>query len=312
MKYYLAPLEGVTGFRFRNTIHECFDGVDKYYTPFFKAHTKRNMNSKEMNDILPDNNKGIYLVPQILTNNADDFLNFEQDMHDHGYREVNINLGCPSGTVFNKGRGSGMLRDTDKLDELLYYIFTRKTGPVSVKTRLGVSDPEEFYKILEIYNRYEMEELIVHVRVRQEFYKGLPHQDMFVYAMKNSKNPLVYNGDIWCLEDQEELLGLVKKETGKEPAAIMVGRGAVSNPAIFRELRGGALLTDKELADYLLKLQMTYKEAYGSDVNVLYKMKEIWFYLMRRYPEEAKNYKKILKAKTLEEYRIYERAILGV
>lgn len=312
MKYYLAPLEGITGYLFRNTIEECFPGtVDKYFTPFFTPHTKRTMNTKEMNDILSEHNKGICLIPQILTNSSEDFLLFEKDMHDFGYPEVNINLGCPSNTVFNKGRGSGALRDPYKLDEFLYGVYEKKTGPVSVKTRLGVMEPEEFYELLEVYNKYPMEELIIHVRVRQEFYKGLPHQDMFVYAMKNSKNPLCYNGDLWGRAELDALTALTEKETGSVPVSVMAGRPAVANPAVFRELAGGPELTRKELKHYLEVLRDTYREIYVTDSNVLYKMKEIWTFMIRRFPGEEKNYKKILKAKKLEEYKALERAILG-
>jgi len=301
MNFYLAPLEGITRYTFRNAIHEFFpEGVYKYYTPFFAPHTKRTMNTKEMTDVLPENNQGIYLVPQILTNGAEDFLRFEQDMKTmFGYEETNINLGCPSGTVVPKGRGAAMLQDAEALDDFLYAIFEKKSGKVSVKTRLGMDDPDEFYEILEVYNKYDMEEVIIHPRVRNEFYKGRPHYEHFKYALQHSRNKLCYSGDINSVSDYEALLEMM--QVGENEYAVMLGRGMVADPSLIRQLSGGAKMTKEELRAYHDRLYSEFKRLFSGQVPVLHKMKEMWLYLIKNY-EDEKLLKKVQKAKTFAEY----------
>ena len=109
MKYYLAPLEGITNFIYRNAYAEVFNDIDKYYAPFVVPNESRSLKTKEFFDILPENNKGINLIPQILTNDAYGFIMTAYKMKKLGYNEINLNLGCPSSTVVSKNRGSGFL-----------------------------------------------------------------------------------------------------------------------------------------------------------------------------------------------------------
>ncbi len=313
MQFYLAPLEGITGYIFRNAVNDQFgEYIDKYFTPFFVPCHKRTASRKEEKEIDPNNNSSLYLVPQVLTDVAEDCLKFESRMHAIGYQEININLGCPSGTVSSKGRGAGFLRDPDRLDAFLREVFENKTGKISVKTRLGIEDPEEFKEILSIYNQYPMEELIIHPRVLKEAYKGIPHRDAFLYTLEHSSNPVVYNGDIWTLEDYHGLLKDVADShlEWKKPA-VMLGRGMVGNPALIRELAGGEHVTNKELKDFLRRVTDDYTEAFSGDVSVLHKTKEIWNYMIRNFPGSEKQLKAIKKSKHLPEYEDAVRAILG-
>lgn len=317
MKFYLAPLEGITRFTYRNAIHRHFGkGVDKYFTPFFAPHTKRTMNNKEMTDVLVQNNEGIYLVPQILTNSAEDFLNFETDMRNmFGYEEVNINLGCPSGTVFCKKRGAGFLSDTEALDDFLYEIYSQKKGKVSVKTRLGVSSVEEFEEILEIYNKYPMEELIIHPRVREEFYKGTPHWDIFARALDKSKNDLSYSGDIYSVEDYERLLKYMQRESSSSHKlkSVMLGRGMVADPSLIRQLTGGIKMTMEELKNFHDDFLQELIPIMPGPVPVMYKMKELWIYMINNFQteENKKLLKKIQKTKSIAEYTAVVNSIFS-
>ena len=167
MKIYLAPLEGITGWIFRSAVHECFGGFDKYFVPFIKPNQMGHFSAREKKDILPDHNRGMYTVPQILTNRAEDFLRTAKKLEEYGYSEVNLNLGCPSKTVVTKGRGSGFLAYPEQLERFLDEIFDKCGIRISVKTRLGMDDPREFERLLTIYIRYPMEELIIHPRVQR-------------------------------------------------------------------------------------------------------------------------------------------------
>ena len=325
LSFYMAPLEGITGYSYRNMIHKYFgQGIDKYFTPFFAPHTKRSMNTKEMRDVLPENNRGLYLVPQILTNSSRDFLRFEGDMRDRfGYVETNINLGCPSGTVYSKGRGAGMLRDVEALGAFLEEVFEKKRGEVSLKVRLGCEEPEEFYGLLDVFNRYELKELIIHSRVREEFYKGECHGEIFGYALEHSRNPLCWSGDIVSEESlQKRLVSLKIKgyECSREEGfisieegplkAIMIGRGMVADPSLIRHITGnGPKMSRDELKGFMKEFEKELLGLFGNPVPVLHKLKEIWNFCIYALPAEDMSEadreglrKQILKCRRIEEY----------
>ena len=172
MNYYFAPMEGITGAVFRRTHHEFFPGIDKYFMPFITPTTQEKLTPRQKRDVLPEYNEGVPAVPQLLTRAAADFIWAANTLASLGYAEVNLNLGCPSGTVTAKGKGAGFLAHPDELDRFLDAVFSACTVPISIKTRLGVHDPAEFEALLEIYSRYPVAELTIHPRVRQDFYKG--------------------------------------------------------------------------------------------------------------------------------------------
>ena len=189
MEIYLAPLEGITNNIYRESQHTYFGGIDKYFTPFIAPNEQGILNTKVTRDILPENNKGMNLVPQILTNSADGFIVMCKTLEQYGYTEFNLNLGCPSGTVVSKGRGSGFLAYPDELDKFLDEIY-KSDYNISIKTRIGKESPEEFYRLLEIYNQYPLTELIIHPRTRKDMYKNTPNWDMYKYAIENTKHKL--------------------------------------------------------------------------------------------------------------------------
>ncbi len=334
MKFYLAPLEGITGYIYRNALHDYYGmGINKYFMPFLAPHTKRSFNAREKNDLLPDHNAGMYAVPQILTNSAEDFLRIEKDLLAFGYQELNINLGCPSGTVVAKGRGAGFLLEPGKLDQFLEEVFSKTNAKISLKTRIGMDEPEEFYRLLEIYNKYPLEELIIHPRVREELYRGKPHYEIFRYAMEHSKNPLCYNGDIVSTQSYVNLLADWKEESDqdrKKVTSIMLGRGVLKDPALIEKLAvfaaDGACGTEAEETDteetdgktdrkkllaFHDRLLSDYEAELSGDKNVLFKMKELWAYLIFQFPGKEKEAKAIRKAQRLSEYRAAVRSVFA-
>ena len=152
MRYYFAPMEGLTDSIYRRLHHKYFPGVDRYYMPFLSPTIHRTLTHREDRELPMADSVAFTAVPQVLTKVAEDFLWAAQVCRDRGYEEVNLNVGCPSGTVVSKGKGSGMLRDPDHLDRFLDEIFQASVLPISVKTRLGIENPDEFPAILEIYN----------------------------------------------------------------------------------------------------------------------------------------------------------------
>lgn len=228
MNFYFAPMEGLTDSIYRRTHHRYFPGVDAYYMPFFSPTIHRSLTSREARELPYGDTEGFTAVPQIMTKNTEDFLWAAQQCLDRGYREVNLNLGCPSGTVFSKGKGSGMLRDPGELERFLDCVYARSPLPISLKTRLGVDDPQEFIRLLDIYNRYPVKLLIVHPRVRKDFYEGPVQMELFQYALNRSRNPLCFNGN---LTTRNQLDAFSKTFPGV--SSVMVGRGLIGNPALL-------------------------------------------------------------------------------
>ena len=245
MKIYLAPLEGITNYVYRKALFTCFDGFDKYFIPFIRAKQNLNLSGREKKDLLPENNKGMYAVPQILTRKAEDFIRTVELLKEYGYREVNLNLGCPSKTVVTKGCGAGFLEDPGELERFLDTVFEKCDMKISVKTRLGMEDASEFSELMKVYNKFPLEELIIHPRVQKDFYKNTPNLSAFAEAFVQSRNPVCYNGDIFCVEDYRRI-----REKFPELGAVMTGRGVLADPALARELRGGEKLTKSEFRKF--------------------------------------------------------------
>ena len=314
MKFYAAPLEGITGYIFRNAHHKFYPGIDKYFTPFLSPKIKRGMNTKEQKDIAPLNNRGIPLVPQILTNQSDGFLQVAQILGELGYREINFNLGCPSGTVVSKGRGSGFLKDHDALrrffDEIMSGLDKKgmQSMKISVKTRLGISDPEEILPLMNIYNDYPFSELIIHARCLKDYYKGPVNREAFRKAAAVSRHPLCYNGDLFTPEDMDEF----RKEF-PQTDMVMMGRGLIADPQLCQLCRsqgGETKMRDYDrLFRFLEEISDRYAEAFSGEKHVLFKLKELWSYMHVLFPDQPKVWKKIKKANSLQEYN---RAIMEI
>ena len=297
MNFYFAPMEGVTGYVYRNAHHAFFPDIDKYFSPFISANQSERFTTRELNDILPENNQGIVLIPQLLTNDAKDFLHTAGKLKILGYNEVNLNLGCPSGTVVSKNRGSGFLLHTDALDAFLDEIFSRAATKISIKTRIGKNDPEEFSELIEIFNKYPIEELIIHPRIQKDFYKNTPNMKVFTEALAASKNPVCYNGDLFTVNDYEVFsTGFPHVDT------VMIGRGLITNPGLLGDITNKTKLNKKILREFHDRIYADYKKVLSGEKSVLYKMKELWIYMILMFADNEKYFKKIKKADGLSDY----------
>ncbi|MBE6996078.1 MAG: tRNA-dihydrouridine synthase family protein [Ruminococcaceae bacterium] len=305
-RYDLAPLDGITKLVFRQVWHRHFGGADRYFIPFFSPTDHHTITPRDFREIDPSANRGLPSVPQIMTCKAPDFLWGAEQLREMGYGEVNLNLGCPSGTVTAKGKGSGFLAKPDELDRFFNEVFSAVTIPVSVKTRLGIADPEEFSRILEIYNRYPIACLTIHARVQKEKYRGAVHLDAFAAALAGSKNPVCYNGDLRTVEE-------VQAFVARFPAvdAVMIGRGAVADPALLRKLRGGQAATRAELQAFTQDLYQSYQAFYGQVGTAAQRMREVWFYLIHLFADAEKLNKKLRRFKNPGEYETIEAQIFA-
>ena len=313
-EFYLAPMEGVTGYTYRNIFDEFYGGVDKYYTPFISSV---GLKGKVLREVSKETNNVKKLIPQILTNNPETFLVIAEKLKGYGYEEVNLNIGCPSRTVTAKGRGGAMLRDTYALSEFLKEITDKCPVSISLKTRMGIESLSEWPQILKVFNEFPIKELIVHSRLLREMYNGNAHMDIFAESFNYTDIPLCYNGDI---RDVHSFNALV--DVCPHVKAVMLGRGIIANPSLAEELKNikkNNNKCDDKSSDIISgerehkgidetfirfhdKLFNTYSELFFGDKQMLFKMKELWTYWNTYLNIDSKLYKKIIKSKTIAEY----------
>ena len=325
MQIYLAPLEGITTYVYRRAYEHHFGGVDRYFTPFI---VNKKMAKKEIQGILPENNPGKELIPQIMSNNAEDFIQVSKEIASYGYDTVNLNLGCPSGTVVSKRRGAGFLAYPEELDAFLSEIYEKCPIKISIKTRIGLEDESEWDKILSIYEKYPLEELIIHPRLRSDFYKGAICKEAFARALEQIKVPICYNGEINSVEDYIRM-----KEEFPQVDRVMIGRGVLRHPELIAQIRSfesglfpeeakRRLLfgcrngevkeaLEEEVSSQELRKRMKefHDEVYAGYCEIMYgekptlfKMKELWSYMGESFPGTEKQIKQIKKANRLSEY----------
>ncbi len=298
MYYDFAPMEGLTTSIFRSIHARFFPGADRYYAPFLAPDGRGKVKASALRELDPEQNRDLRLIPQILCNSAQAFLGLSRELAAMGYGEVDINVGCPSGTVVPKHKGAGMLLDLRSLDRFLAEIFANTELRISVKTRLGLQGTAEFPAILEIYNRYPLSELIIHARDQKGLYQSTPDLGVFRAAFEQSLAPVCYNGNILSLAHRDCVLACVP---GLE--RMMLGRGAAANPALIRQLRGGGKLDAAELSAFLEELFAACLASGLGEYHSLGRMKELWFYMGHMFPGAERERKWILKARTREDYR---------
>lgn len=257
MRIYFAPMEGITDAIFRQVFQARFGGVDKYFMPFVSPSSSLSYTVRQDFELSPEQNRGLFAVPQILARDPLCFLGAARGFADSGYPEVNLNLGCPSGTVTGKGKGSAMLKDPDALRRFLDQVYGNTPLPVSIKTRIGFDDPGEWEKLLPVFAVYPIYELIIHPRTRSQIYQGTPWYQTFDQAMKTLKCPLVYNGDLFTAKRVQEAQTAYPDIRG-----LMLGRGLLSNPALLREAKGGVPLGMEDLTSFHDQLYRAYRNTW--------------------------------------------------
>ncbi len=301
MNIYFAPMEGITGYVYRQAHQLYFPSVEKYFSPFVSPTQHHALNQKEKNDLMPEHNQHICLVPQVMTNQAEYFLRVCKTLEQMGYQEVNLNLGCPSATVVTKGKGAGFLANLDGLHLFLEEVFANCPLEITLKTRLGMEQPEEVFDLMRILEQYPVKEWILHARVREDYYQYTPRYEIFAEVARQTKLPLCYNGDILTKREYQDCI-----DRFANIQSVMIGRGLLHNPALVREIKGGLPMTKAEWKQFHQTVYEGYQVMMQSQRNTLFKMKELWTYWASLVPQETKMLKKIKKA---NDFATYEAAV---
>lgn len=308
MTFLFAPMEGLTGCIYRRVHRRFFSGIDRYYAPFISPAHDHSEPPRDWRELRPEENPDVPLVPQLLTNDARDFLWAAAVLRDKGFSEVNLNLGCPSGTVVAKRKGAGFLALPEELDRFLAEIYASPLSGeirISIKTRMGLKDPEEFDRLLEIYSMFPIPLLILHPRLRTDQYTGPVHPEAFDAALQRCPFPLAWNGDIFNPGDLERLLG---RFPGIQ--TVMLGRGLAADPALAARCMGLPGCSREELTAFHDALCGEYRQVLYGDTALCHRMKEFWSYFIRRFADGQDHFKRICKAKRFDEYRVAAHAAL--
>ena len=312
MEIYFAPMEGMTSPLLRRTHAACFGGCDKYFSPFISTNEAISMNNKELEDVDHEQNRGLDLIPQIISNSAyQSALYIKLLSEKYGYEEVNINLGCPSGTVVSKGKGSGMLRDPDALDLYLGGLKEEldklsdggvKIPKISLKTRIGFYEPGEHIRVTQILKAHPAYQVTIHPRTRKQMYGGDVNLDAFAHMYDELKSVgvrIVYNGDINRTADYVRIT-----ERFPDLDAVMIGRGLLADPSLARRIKGGEKATAAEYSDYMERILDGYIEKIGVEKFVLAKMKDLCNFSKSFFYGNDKGFKEMCKADSVESFRV--------
>lgn len=296
---YLAPLQGFTDYVYRESYAKIFNTVNAYFIPYISVKSETIL-PKYMREILPENNMQSRVVPQILAKDAKEMDITINQLVNFGYNEINLNLGCPYPMVTNRGKGSGLLPFPDKIYKLLDYFFNHPKGTLSVKLRAGLKSANELEAVIDVLNQFPLKEVILHARVAGQLYSGGIDEAAFSFATKNLKHKLLYNGDIFSMEDF-----LDKQNKFEDIGTWMLGRGILMNPLLPHQLKG-IPVSAQERFDLLHAFHQTmlnrYLEIMDNEGNALNKMKQFWIYFSFCFPNQKKVLKHFKKVKSLNKY----------
>ena len=294
----LAPFQGITDVVYRNVFKKHFGGIDKYYTPFFTGIQKDNSKSLRGEEISPEFNDVNTVVPQILSNTAEEIIRFANQCKSMGYPEFNLNMGCPFPRVANKTRGCGLMADPARTIKMLNDVFEQIDGiKFSIKCRLGYYDDEEIMAFIDTFNTLNFSEIIIHPRIGKQMYTGEASLEKFLELVPLINKPLVYNGDIFTTDRYNTILSFLS-------SSIMLGRGLLTNPFLAEEIKGIDNQQDKKqrLHNFVVDLYINRLRHAGGSPKIIGSMKELWKYMMNIFDDPQNVWRKVKKVNHLDEY----------
>lgn len=301
-----SPLQGFTDFRFRNAFNNYFGGIDTYYAPYIKLNGKLDIKKAYERDILPENNKNIEVIPQIITNSAEEFIFVANYVKQFGYKELNWNLGCPYPMVTKRGMGAGLVCDFVKIEQILQEVYEKTDITVSIKMRMGYENSAEILKTLPVLEQFPLKNIAIHARTGKQLYKGGVDLDAFEKCLDFTTHKLYYNGDITSVAAFNKL-----KERFPSIKNWMIGRGLIADPFLPNMIKNNTLQYPtnrlKTFEDFHATIYNEYAEALSGHHHLLLKMTSFWEYFSTKFSNPRKTFKKIKKAKSIKAYDLAVR-----
>jgi tRNA-dihydrouridine synthase B len=306
---HASPLQGFTDFRFRNAFQRFFGGIDQYIAPFILVNGKMEIKPGNERDILPENNKSLFLIPQIVTKDAGEFLFVAKHVQNLGYNELNWNLGCPYPMIAKRGMGSGLLKMPGKIDEILTRVCAESDIQVSVKMRLGYENPQEIFHVLPVLEKYRLANITIHPRIGKQLYKGDVDLKTFEECLSLSSHKIFYNGDITSVRSFQEM-----KDRFPSINNWMIGRGLIADPFLPSMIKADNPVYPENRYDVFNSFHDTlfssYEESLSGPKHLLMKMYSFWEYFIKSFTHSPKGLKKIGKAQSVSVYREVVKQII--
>lgn len=298
----LAPFQGITDVVYRNVFMKHFGGIDKLYTPFFTGIQKDNSRSLRGEEIDPRFNDVKIVVPQILSNTAEEIIRFANQCKSMGYLEFNLNMGCPFPRVANKTRGCGLMADYQRTTAMLKEVCNNINGiKFSIKCRLGYYSPDEIFKFIETFNTLPFSEIIIHPRIGKQMYTGEASIEKFKELIPLINKPLIYNGDIYTVEKYKSVV----ENISTDKTHTMLGRGLLTNPFLAEDIKQ---INDNQkdrqlrLHNFVVNLYVERLRHAGGSPKIIGSMKELWKYMMNIFDEPQNVWRNVKKVNRLDEY----------
>ena len=296
-----SPLQGFTDFRFRNAFHKYFGGIDTFYSPYIKLNGKLVVKGSYERDILPENNSTLEVIPQIITNDAEEFLFVAKYVQQFGYKELNWNLGCPYPMVAKCGIGSGLIRNTDQIEHILKRVHNETDIIVSMKMRMGYENPTEILDVFPILEQYPIKNIAIHARIGKQLYKGGVDLDSFQKCLDTSKQKIYYNGDITSVTKFNEL-----QERFPSIDHFMIGRGLIADPFLPSMIKNNTTEYPKNRLEIFEafhdEIYREYDAYLQGPTPIRMKMLGFWEYFSESFSNPQKTFKKIKKAGNSKNY----------
>ena len=296
-----SPLQGFTDFRFRNAFHKYFGGIDTFYSPYIKLNGKFVVKGSYERDILPENNTTLEVIPQIITNDADEFLFVAKYVQQLGYKELNWNLGCPYPMVAKCGMGSGLISNTSQIEHILKRVHNETDIIVSMKMRMGYENPSEILDVFPILEQYPIKNIAIHARIGKQLYKGGVDLDAFQKCLEHSNQKIYYNGDITSVEKFKEL-----QERFPQIDHWMIGRGLIADPFLPSMIKNNTTEYPKNRLELFEafhdEIYQEYDAYLSGPTPIRMKMLGFWEYFSASFSNPQKTYKKIKKAGNSKNY----------
>lgn len=296
-----SPLQGFTDFRFRNAFHKHFGGIDTFYSPYIKLNGKLVVKGSYERDILPENNTTLEVIPQIITNDAEEFLFVAKYVQQMGYKELNWNLGCPYPMVAKCGMGSGLISNTSQIEHILKRVHNETDIIVSMKMRMGYENPTEILDVFPILEQYPIKNIAIHARIGKQLYKGGVDLDSFQKCLDTSKQKIYYNGDITSVAKFKEL-----QERFPSIDHWMIGRGLIADPFLPSMIKNNTTEYPKNRFEIFEafhdEIYREYDAYLQGPTPIRMKMLGFWEYFSESFSNPQKTYKKIKKAGNSKNY----------
>ena len=296
-----SPLQGFTDFRFRNAFHKHFGGIDTFYSPYIKLNGKLMVKGSYERDILPENNSTLEVIPQIITNDAEEFLFVAKYIQQFGYKELNWNLGCPYPMVAKCGMGSGLIKNTDQIENILKRVHNETDIIVSMKMRMGYENPTEILDVFPILEQYPIKNIAIHARIGKQLYKGGVDLDSFQKCLDTSKQKIYYNGDITSVAKFKEL-----QERFPSIDHWMIGRGLIADPFLPSMIKNDTTEYPKNRLEIFEafhdEIYREYDAYLQGPTPIRMKMLGFWEYFSESFSNPQKTFKKIKKAGNSKNY----------